>query len=306
MQIKVKNVSFSYRNAGEQAIKNFSSSIERGQFIGVIGLSGSGKTTLIQLLAGLIKPTAGEIFFNGQKINYPLPADIRRAIGVLFQEPERQLFERTVFDDVAFWPRQCGLSEAEVVSVVEQALAAVNLNLKDYGPRLPFKLSGGEMRKVAIAGVLTMQPSVILLDEPLVGLDSQGQGTMLELMRKWQRQGRTVLVCSHDLGVVAELANRVWVLDKGQLIMDASPREVFSQLSLLESLGLGVHALGYLYHALKQRNRQLSCLPLTTKEAVQEILALVGGVPAVVLEGISQSSHQEFALKKGKSGVFCE
>lgn len=227
-EIGLKNLSFSYPFQKDLAISNVSGTVKVGSCLGVIGVNGSGKTTLIQLLAGLIKPTAGELLLNGQKMVYPLAADTRRRIGVLFQEPERQLFERTVFDDVAFWPRQHGFPEEKVASLVAQALAGVGLNVNAYGWRSPFQLSGGEMRRVAIAGVLTMQPEVLLLDEPFMGLDYQGQKMLLELMQGWCQEGRTVIFCSHNLPAVAALATEVWFLDKGKIVAAGLPEEVFN------------------------------------------------------------------------------
>jgi len=269
--LKLKNVSFAYPQQKKLAVSNVSATVNRGACTGLIGCNGSGKTTLLQLLAGLLQPTTGEIYLAGQKLSYPLPTEQRKQIAVLFQEPERQLFERTVFDDVAFWPRQCGLPEAKVAQLVAEALKTVNLPVVEYGWRSPFNLSGSQMRLVAIAGVLTMEPTIILLDEPFVGLDGQGQQLIFKLMQKWQQQGKTVVFCSHDLAYVAKLASYVWVLNDGQLVACGPTRTIFSELTLLQSLNLGLPELSYLYYSLKEKNVQLKSLPLTPDEAVKEL-----------------------------------
>lgn len=267
--IKLKNVSYAYPQQKKLAVSNVNATVNRKSCIGLLGENGSGKTTLLQLLAGLLQPTSGEIYFANQKLSYPLPVSQRRQVAILFQEPERQLFERTVFDDVAFYPRQCGESEAKVAKLVAHALEAVNLSVTEYGWRSPFSLSGGEMRLVAIAGLLTMDPTVILLDEPFVGLDDQGQQLIFNLIQKWQQQGKTIVFCSHNLAYVAKLASSIWVLNEGQLVAVGPTRTIFSQLTLWQSLNLGLPELTQLYYCLKEKSWPLKSLPLTPSEAVQ-------------------------------------
>lgn len=271
VMIKLKKVSFAYPQQKKLAVSNVSATVNRETCTALIGANGTGKTTLIQLLAGLLQPTSGEIHLAGQKLSYPLPARQRRQIAILFQEAERQLFERTVFDDVAFYPRQYGLPETKVAELVAQALKAVNLNVTTYGRRSPFSLSCGQMRLVAIAGVLTMDPAVILLDEPFVGLDSQGQQLIFKLMQKWRQQEKTIIFCSHNLANVVKLASHVWVLNDGQLVAAGPTRSIFRQLTLLQSLNLGLPELSQLYYYLKEKSMPLKSLPLTPDEAAQEL-----------------------------------
>ncbi len=225
------------------ALKDISFSIEDGAFIGCIGHTGSGKSTLMQLMNGLLKPTAGDIVVDGVKINAPKVklADLRKRVGLVFQYPEYQLFEETVYDDVAYGPKNLGCSAAEIEARVAYALAAVQIDLADAKRYSPFELSGGQKRRAAIAGVLAMKPRVLILDEPTAGLDPAGRNEILELIkREHQRQKRITILVSHAMDDVAKYVDKILVLDKAELVYYDSPKKIFSQRESLAKMGLDV------------------------------------------------------------------
>ncbi|PID81260.1 MAG: energy-coupling factor transporter ATPase [Clostridiales bacterium] len=246
MSIQFKNVNYIYSpNTPYRtvALQDVSFTIEDGAFIGCIGHTGSGKSTLMQLMNGLLKPTAGEIIVDGVTISEPKVklADLRKRVGLVFQYPEYQLFEETIYDDVAYGPKNLDVSAEEVAERVAYALAAVNINLDDAKVRSPFELSGGQKRRVAIAGVLAMKPRVLILDEPTAGLDPAGHKEILDLIkREHKRQKRITILVSHSMDDVAKYVDKILVLDKGQLVYFDSPGQIFGQRDNLAKMGLDV------------------------------------------------------------------
>jgi len=261
------------------ALKNVSLEIEDGEFVAIIGATGSGKSTLVQHLNGLLKPSSGSVVVNGMRIEEAKGAalkKLRQRVGLLFQYPEHQLFEETVFDDVAFGPRNMEIPEANIERRVTAALEQVGLSPGDVRDRSPFALSGGQMRRVALAGIMAMDPTVLILDEPTAGLDPRGRQEILELVRSVWEKGKTVLLVSHQMEDVARLAARVIVLHQGELLMDGPPRKVFQEFGKLQSIGLGVPQVTSLMHGLRSVNRPVRTDIITLEEARDEITGVYG------------------------------
>jgi energy-coupling factor transport system ATP-binding protein len=260
MGIEVRGLGHVYSPGTENevaALSGVSLGIRAGEFVGVIGPTGSGKSTFAQCLNGLIRPTEGSIQVDGQEITTGQARRdlrwLRRKVGMVFQFPEHQLFDETVLADVSFGPRNLGLAPAEATVRAEQALAAVGLDEPGIAARSPFALSGGQMRRVAIAGVLAMSPQVLVLDEPAAGLDPQGRSEILgQVKRLHAERGITVILISHNMEEVARLAERLLVFAGGRLVMDGSPAEVFSRGGELRQLGLDVPAGAQALEALRQ------------------------------------------------------
>ena len=246
MRIDVQHLTHIY-NEGQtdevRALDDVSFSVEEGSLTGVIGHTGSGKSTLIQHLNGLLKPTSGKIFAGETDItskDVSMP-EIRRRTGLVFQYPEYQLFEETVALDIAFGPRNLGLSEEEIDERVHEAMSMTDLDYAEFADKSPFELSGGQKRRVAIAGVLAMRPEVLILDEPAAGLDPASHRSMMELIKRINEQnGTTIILVSHNMDDVAEYCTDVLVMDGGRLILKGTPAEVFSHSETLESKGLGL------------------------------------------------------------------
>lgn len=262
-----------------EALSRVTLSINAGEFVGIIGPTGSGKSTLIQHFNALLRPTSGIVRVGG--INTANPkADlrtIRRQIGLVFQYPEHQLFEETVAEDVAFGPRNLGLPEEDVRRRVDDALRAVGIDPSRFGQRSPFSLSGGEMRRIAIAGVLAMMPQVLVLDEPAAGLDPQGKVEILNRIRDLHTSRQlTVILITHSMDDAAELTRRLIVLNKGRVAMDGSVRDVFARAQELRAMGLGVPALTELVQRLRRRGLPMRADAVTQDEAhraIKEALA---------------------------------
>jgi len=262
-----------------EALSRVTLSIESGEFVGVLGPTGSGKSTLIQHFNALLRPTGGTVRVSGVNTADP-KADlrtIRRQVGLVFQYPEHQLFEDTVSKDVAFGPKNLGLDEEDVQERVDEALHAVGLEPSKFGPRSPFSLSGGEMRRVAIAGVLAMSPQVLVLDEPAAGLDPQGKVEILHRIRDLHTSRHlTVILVTHSMDDAAQLARRLIVLVKGRVAMDGPVREVFARADDLRAMGLGVPALTDLIQRLRRRGLPVRADVVTLDEAqrvIKEALA---------------------------------
>ncbi|MDO4838642.1 MAG: energy-coupling factor transporter ATPase [Clostridia bacterium] len=279
MPIEVKNLTHTY-SAGSAfqatAIRNVNLTIEEGEFIAVIGHTGSGKSTLVQHLNGLLKPTEGQILVDGEDLNGEKVdrRRIRQKVGLVFQYPEYQLFEETVAKDIAFGPKNQGLSADEIDSRVHKAMEQVHLDYAKYAERSPFELSGGQMRRVAIAGVLAMQPKVLILDEPTAGLDPQGRDRILGMVKELHQAGdTTVVMVSHSMDDVARLATRLVVMSRGELVATGTPREIFKQVKMMESIGLGVPEAAKLCNMLRQRGVQLPDDLYQMEEARDAILA---------------------------------
>ncbi len=279
MPIEVKNLTHTY-SAGSAfqatAIRNVNLTIEEGEFIAVIGHTGSGKSTLVQHLNGLLKPTDGQILVDGEDLNGEKVdrRRIRQKVGLVFQYPEYQLFEETVAKDIAFGPKNQGLSAEEIDSRVHMAMEQVHLDYDKYAERSPFELSGGQMRRVAIAGVLAMKPKVLILDEPTAGLDPQGRDRILGMVKELHEAGdTTVVMVSHSMDDVARLATRLVVMSRGELVATGTPREIFKQVKMMESIGLGVPEAAKLCNMLRQRGIQLPDDLYQMDEARDAILA---------------------------------
>lgn len=256
------------------ALKCVSTQIEPGEFIGVIGHTGSGKSTLMQVLNGLIVPSGGHVYYNGEDIHqkgYNL-FKLRSKVGIVFQYPEHQLFESTVFKDVCFGPKNLGWSKKEIELAAFEALYQLGIEPEVYY-QSPFDLSGGQKRRVAIAGVLAMKPDLLILDEPTAGLDPKGRQDILDKIAQLrQERGCGIILVSHSMEDVADYVDRVWVLDDGKLEMDAPVKEVFTDVEKMEQMQLALPQVTYLMHRLKESGILVNTNITTIKEAKEEIL----------------------------------
>ena len=276
MSIKVKNVNYTYSEGTAyemHALKNINLEIPDGQFVGLIGHTGSGKSTLTQHLNGLTKATSGKIYFNGKDIygeNFSMK-ELRSKVGLVFQYPEHQLFETDVITDVCFGPKNQGFSEEEAKEKAKKALSLVGLG-ESYYSQSPFELSGGQKRRVAIAGVLAMEPEVLILDEPTAGLDPRGRDEILDQISKLHTERKmTIILVSHSMEDVARYAGRLIVMNHGQKVFDGTPREVFRHYKELEAIGLAAPQVTYLVHDLKEKGFDVSADATTVEEAADEI-----------------------------------
>lgn len=276
MPITLEHVSLIYDSDTPNsvtALDDVSLEIPDGQFIGIIGHTGSGKSTLVQHLNGLIHCTSGTICFNGQNIDEKGfdKKMLRSKVGLVFQYPEHQLFEIDVFSDVCFGPKNLGLPQEEVEKRAKDALERVGLS-KEYYKQSPFELSGGQKRRVAIAGVLAMKPQILILDEPTAGLDPQGRTEILELIKEMQvKTGMTILLVSHSMDDVAEYVDRIVVMNHGKVMFDDVPRAVFQHYKELEQIGLSAPQVTYICHQLKERGFPVNTDVTTLSEAVDSI-----------------------------------
>lgn len=277
MSIKIENVNYVYGEGTafrKQALTDINLEIPDGQFIGMIGHTGSGKSTLIQHLNGLIKATSGKIFYNGENIyeeGYRMK-DLRSKVGLVFQYPEHQLFEADVFTDVCFGPKNLGLDKGEIEKRAREALCQVGLD-ESYYKKSPFELSGGQKRRVAIAGILAMHPQVLILDEPTAGLDPKGRDEILDQVAKLHREQKiTVILVSHSMEDVANYVDRIIVMNRGQVFLDGIPAEVFSHYKELEEVGLAAPQVTYMAQALKKQGWDIDTSATTIEEAKQAIL----------------------------------
>lgn len=261
MPIEIEHLTHVYMMGSAQeaiALDDISMTIEDGEFLGIIGHTGSGKSTFVQHLNALLQPTSGRIRVDGID-----PADkaqrkaVRARVGMVFQYPEYQLFEETVAKDIAFGPRNHGLSEAEIDAKVKAAMASVRLDYDLFAERSPFDLSGGQKRRAAMAGILAMQPPILVLDEPMAGLDPRGRDEMLDIIRDYHAGGRTVIMVSHSMDDIAALATRVAVLSAGKLVMLAPPGEVFAQTDRLRDLHLALPQAAHMAELLRARGFDL-------------------------------------------------
>lgn len=281
MSIEVKNLTHIYSEGlphQQVAVKDVSFSISDNTFVGIIGHTGSGKSTLVQHLNGLLKPNEGSIVIDGADITKSNGSmrEIRKNIGLVFQYPEYQLFEETVEKDVAFGPGNLGLSPEEIHERVAEALQFVGMDLAEIGEVSPFELSGGQKRRVAIAGVLAMRPKVLILDEPTAGLDPKGHKDVLDMIQRihGKTQGIIILV-SHNMADIAAHADQVLVMEKGRLVLSGTPGEVFQQGDYLASMGLDIPPAAQLIREIRGRGIQVEGDPLTTEEAVDAIYGVL-------------------------------
>lgn len=277
MSIALEHVNYIYSPGTayeKRALNDISLEIGQGQFVGIIGHTGSGKSTLIQHLNGLVKATSGDILYDGQSI-YAEGYDMRKLrsqVGLVFQYPEHQLFEVDVISDVCFGPKNQGLSEEESEKNAREALELVGFPEKYY-KQSPFELSGGQKRRVAIAGVLAMKPKVLILDEPTAGLDPKGRDEILDQIAKLHKEtGMTVVLVSHSMEDVARYVDRIIVMNKGEKMLDSTPKEVFRHYKELEEVGLAAPQVTYVMHDLKDRGFDVSPDATTIEEAADEIM----------------------------------
>lgn len=261
------------------AVRHISFSVEKGEFLGLIGHTGSGKSTLIQHMNGLLKPTEGDILLDGESIwkdkNTTRAARFR--VGLVFQYPEYQLFEETVYKDVAFGPKNMGLKEEEIRSRVLRAIGFVGLD-ESVLEKSPFDLSGGQKRRVAIAGVIAMEPEIVIFDEPTAGLDPAGCASLLENIRAYQKSTQaTIIMVSHSMDEVAALADRLLVLNEGEVEMLGTPKEVFTHAPRLHEIGLAVPQITALFLRLRELGIRVDPATYRVADAVRQLLLLKGG-----------------------------
>lgn len=283
MSITVENLTYTYSKGlpnETRALENVSFQLEPGEFAAVIGHTGSGKSTLMQQLNGLLRPDSGKITVGEVCITDPSTkmTEVRRKVGLVFQYPEYQLFEETVARDVAFGPKQVGMTGEKLDRVVEESIRLTGLDYEEVKERSPFELSGGQKRRVAIAGVLAMKPEILILDEPTAGLDPSAHRDVLELIRRIHRKERmTILLVSHNMGDVAELADRVLVMNRGKLVMNGTPAEVFSRGEPLWEMGLGLPPATEFMERLKDRMPGIDTAQLSIEDAAKEIYRYLKG-----------------------------
>lgn len=283
MSITVENLTYTYSKGlpnETRALEDVSFQLEPGEFAAVIGHTGSGKSTLMQQLNGLLRPDSGKITVGEVCITDPSTkmTEVRRKVGLVFQYPEYQLFEETVAKDVAFGSKQVGMTGEELDRVVEESIRLTGLDYEEVKERSPFELSGGQKRRVAIAGVLAMKPEILILDEPTAGLDPSAHRDVLELIRRIHRQERmTILLVSHNMGDIAELADRVLVMNRGKLVMNGTPAEVFSRGEPLWEMGLGLPPATEFMERLKERMPGIDAAQLSIEDAAKEICRYLKG-----------------------------
>ena len=280
MSMKLKKVSYVYSEGDafeKKALDEINLEIPDGQFIGIIGHTGSGKSTLIQHLNGLLRATSGAIYYDGENIyqeGYDMRT-LRSKVGLVFQYPEHQLFEVDVFSDVCFGPKNLGLSKEEVEERAKKALIQVGLD-ESYYKKSPFELSGGQKRRVAIAGILAMHPQVLILDEPTAGLDPKGRDEILDQVALLQKERKiTVILVSHSMEDVARYVDRIIVVNDGKILFDDTPKQVFQHYKELESVGLAAPQVTYVVKALKEKGWDIDTTATTVEEAKEAILLAI-------------------------------
>lgn len=277
MSIQVRNLTHIYAEGlphESMALNNVNFEIYDGELIGVVGHTGSGKSTLLQHLNGLLKPKTGSIIITGVDITQPdvTMRDIRRKIGLVFQYPEYQLFEETVALDVAFGPKNLGIEQQEIDYRVREAIELVGLDYEDIKDRSPFELSGGQKRRVAIAGVIAMKPEVLILDEPTAGLDPKAHQDILKMIEEVHIKEKNITIfVSHNMADVAKLSDKVMVMDGGKLVMMDTPEKIFAQKGRLAQIGLSVPPITSLMHKLKEKDLDIKTNILNMKDAEEEI-----------------------------------
>lgn len=277
MSITVENLTYTYSKGmpnETRALEDVSFRLEPGEFAAIIGHTGSGKSTLVQQLNGLLRPDSGKITVGEVCItdSSTKMTEVRRKVGLVFQYPEYQLFEETVAKDVAFGPKQVGMTGEELDRVVADSIRLTGLDYDAVKERSPFELSGGQTRRVAIAGVLAMKPEILILDEPTAGLDPSAHRDVLNLIRRIHGQeDMTILLVSHNMGDIAELADRVLVMNRGRLVMNGTPAEVFARGKQLREMGLGLPPATEFMERLKERLPGIDAAPLSIEDAAKEI-----------------------------------
>ncbi len=276
MSIKIENLTYVYMPKTpfeKKALDNVNLEIEDGEFLAVIGHTGSGKSTLIQHLNGLLKPASGKIYVDGTDITDKDTklVDIRKKVGLVFQYPEYQLFEETIAKDIAYGPSNLELNEDEILKRVKKSMEMVGLNYEEYKDISPFELSGGQKRRVAIAGVIAMEPKVLILDEPTAGLDPAGRDDILEQIKLLhEKYNMTIILVSHSMEDVGKLAEKIIVMNDGHIELQGKPKEVFKEIDTLEKIGLAVPQVTYLMRELKKKGFNVSEDIFTVEKAKSE------------------------------------
>ena len=280
MSIKIENLTHIYMPKTpfeKKALDDVNLYIEDGEFIALIGHTGSGKSTLIQHLNGLLEPSSGKIIVDDIDITEKgvKLSDIRKKVGLVFQYPEYQLFEETIEKDIAFGPTNLGLSQEEILARVKRAMEMVGLEYDKYKDVSPFELSGGQKRRVAIAGVIAMEPKVLILDEPTAGLDPKGREDILAQIKKLHDEYKmTIILVSHSMEDVGKLAKRIVVMNHGKVALQGEPKDVFKEIDTLEEIGLGVPQVTYLMRELKRRGFNVSDEVFTVEQGKEELLKI--------------------------------
>ncbi|WP_308779475.1 energy-coupling factor transporter ATPase [uncultured Clostridium sp.] len=281
MSIKIENLVHVYMPKSpfeKVALDNVNIEINDNEFVALIGHTGSGKSTLIQHMNGLLKPTSGRIIVDGEDITkegFKL-TDIRKKVGLVFQYPEYQLFEETIEKDIEYGPRNLGLDQEEITRRVKNAMKMVGLDYDIYRNKSPFDLSGGQKRRVAIAGVIAMEPKVLILDEPTAGLDPKGRDDILEQIKKLHTEYKmTIILVSHSMEDVGKLAQRIIVMNNGNVALKGTPAQVFKEIDTLENIGLAVPQVTYLMRALKEKGFDVSDEVYTINQGKEELLRIL-------------------------------
>ena len=291
MSIEVRHLTHCYSEGSALstvALSDICMTIADGEFLGIIGHTGSGKSTLVQHLNGLLKPTAGQVLVDGEDLNgeHVNRRALRQRIGLVFQYPEYQLFEETVAKDIAFGPKNQGLPKEEISERVRYAMDCVHLDYEKYSERSPFELSGGQMRRVAIAGVLAMKPAVLILDEPTAGLDPRGRDRILTMLEELhRRENTTIVMVSHSMDDMARLATRLVVMAECKILASGTPREIFAQEEMMVSAGLGVPEAARLCRALREKGLDLPADLYRPQELKEHLLRLWRNAQASGKEG---------------------
>lgn len=275
MSIKVENLSYAYMEGTpfeKMALENINIEIKKGEFVGIIGHTGSGKSTLVQHFNGLLKPTKGRVIINGIDTSGKDLKELRKQVGIVFQYPEHQLFEETVYKDISFGLKKIGMESKQIYEKVNKTLEIVGLS-KDVLDKSPFELSGGQKRRVAIAGVLVMEPEIIILDEPAAGLDPNGRNEIFYFIKKlYERYGISVILVSHNMEEITRLVKRVIVMNKGRIEMDGYVKDIFKDTERLEQIGLSAPQITYLMKKLKKVFYDIDDNVYTIKDAKMEIM----------------------------------
>lgn len=284
MSIKLDHVTYTYGVGSpfeKLALMDTSVEIHSGEFVGIIGHTGSGKSTFVQLLNGLIQPTSGHVYVNGTDIGQKTKEAmaVRHKVGMVFQYPEYQLFEETIAKDIAFGPRNFGLNEEEIEDRVKEAMEFVGLDYKLYKDRSPFRLSGGQMRRVAIAGVIAIHPEYLILDEPSAGLDPIGRREIFSQIQEWhEKKGITVILVSHNMDDISRLANRLLVISDGKILLDGKPLDIFStKQDVLKQAGVAVPPVTEVLQYLQGRGLAITDKVHTVAEGADVIYDYIRG-----------------------------
>ena len=281
MSIKIENLSYVYMPKTpfeKKALDNINLEIKDGEFLAIIGHTGSGKSTLIQHLNGLLQPSEGKIYVDEKEITAKdvKLVDIRKQVGLVFQYPEYQLFEETIEKDISYGPSNLGLNKDEILRRVKKSMEMVGLDYNEYKDISPFDLSGGQKRRVAIAGVIAMEPKVLILDEPTAGLDPKGRDDILEQIKiLHEKYKMTIILVSHSMEDVGKMAERIVVMNKGKIELEGKPSKVFKEIDTLERIGLAVPQVTYLMRELNRRGFNVSEEVFTIEEGKAELLKIL-------------------------------